>query len=111
MKRFHEATFSNSDTLECATDRHLHSQLGICVSEKFTHTGFNPPRECVEIQRETIMVRTQTSVRLSVDSDVWHIEAKECTRLIIQDLDTTIAELTAHRDRLKQSLQDPALTP
>lgn len=109
MTRFSEQTFTNAETLHCASTKHVHRNLGVRISGAYTHKGFTPPREVVEIERETLMVNTSTSVRLAVDIENWRHEAKECTRLVIRDLDEVIAELTAHRNRLQQSIYDPAI--
>ena len=109
MSRFASATFSNAEPLESCEHKYLTRCLGVRVSGSYLHQGFTPPRPVVEIERETITVNTCTSIRLAVDPAEWKAQAKECTRLVIRDIESLIAELTDHRKRLKQSLFNPEI--
>jgi len=83
--------------------------IGVRVSDPFMHHGMTPPLQCVEVEYELPTMNTATYVDVAVPFEVWQARAKEFTKTIILNLDKQIADLTAHRDRLKQSLADPTL--
>lgn len=76
--------------------------LGVLVSTPFHHHGLNATY--VDLCYDTITISTATYGNSYPAGEVQH-RAKAMTQSVIDDLNATIAELTAHRDRLTGELQ------
>lgn len=100
------STYSSLKPLECCEFKNLDRQIGVMVSEPFTHRGFTPPRRCVEVNYETICVNTKSFCSCGVDAENWKPLVKQDTETILRELEEVIKELTSHRDRLKVELSN-----
>lgn len=93
--------FDSRMPLKCCEFPALERKIGVLASQPFHHHGLGA--EFVDISRETISVTTKTYGRCYPSGSATG-EIRRAAQHTIDDLDAVIAELTAHRDRLRATL-------
>lgn len=94
--------YNSTAPLECCEFKELDRQIGVTVSDPFTHHGMH--RQCVEVHRETVCVNTKTFGNPGVPANDWHATALKFTWDTIKDLERVIGELEAHKSRLEHQV-------
>ncbi len=95
--------FDNREPLECCEFASLQRQLGIVVSEEFTHIGLQ--RQMADCEYETVTVNTATFGGPKYIEEVAD-EKDRMTEKIIADIDEVVEELLQHKRRLMNNAKD-----
>jgi hypothetical protein len=82
----------------------LNRAIGVWVDKPYTHKGMSD-EQYVDIEFETPKFLDSSSFGKAVPVSQWKSKAREYTLRIIQHIDTGIAELQAHRERLSKELE------
>jgi hypothetical protein len=86
--------------LECSAHP-LRRKIGVLASAPFHHYGLNA--SYVDVQLETVSIGSGTYGNC-YPAETAEQEIRRATERTIADLDKAITELTAHRDRLTETL-------